>query len=149
MWGICNFHFQQRNCANMHCKSVAHMEGYVLLWLLVNKLVSNAHMWFNTLPNRATQEILLIECLTCLKLRLGWGKNKVLAQGFNTLLLWSYQIVLLLALSNLGFIFVYHKSSTLAFKSRFLLQNDSWICKWVLQNSQYIFLTQIWFGECN
>ena len=57
----------------------------------------------NTLPNRATQETLLIGCLTCLKLRLGWGINKVLAQGLNTLSLWSYQIVLLFVPSNLGY----------------------------------------------
>ena len=83
----------------MLCASVAHLEGWVLLWL---KWLSNPHMWFNTLPNRATQETLLFECLTCLKLWLGWGKNKVLAQGLKTLSLWSYQIVFLFAPSNLG-----------------------------------------------
>ena len=38
---------------------------------MINKWLSNAHMLFTTLPNRATQETLLIECLTCLKPRLG------------------------------------------------------------------------------
>ena len=31
VWGMCNFRFQQRNCANMLCASAAHMEGRVLL----------------------------------------------------------------------------------------------------------------------
>ena len=57
---------------------------------MINKWLSNAHMRFNTLPNRATQETLLIECLTCLRLRLGCGKNKVLAQGLNKLSLYGH-----------------------------------------------------------
>ena len=77
-------------------KEIAHMEGWVLLLLksCIASLICDS--------NRATQETLLIECQTCLKLRLGWGKNKVLAQGLNTLSICSYQIVLLFAPSNLG-----------------------------------------------
>ena len=44
-----------------------------------------------------------IKCLTCLKLRLGWGKYQILAQGLNKPSLLSYQIVLLFAPSNLGY----------------------------------------------
>ena len=84
---MCNFFFQQQKL-RQYALHIYYTHGRGIV-AMINKWNRNPHMWFNTLPNRATQETLLIECLTCLKLRLGWGKNKV-AQGLNTLSLWSY-----------------------------------------------------------
>ena len=64
------------------------------------KWLSNGHMRFNTLPKQAKSRNIVNKVLSKTKARV--GKNKVLAQGLNTLSLWSYQIVLLFAPSNLG-----------------------------------------------
>ena len=92
--GCITFAFNKETAHLLHMRRVSVA--------MINKRLSNAHMRFNNLWNRTSQETLLIKCLTCLKLRLGWGKNKVLSQGLNTLSLWSYQIVLLFSPSNLG-----------------------------------------------
>ena len=58
-----NFHFEQRNGADMHCASVAQCTLGRVSVAMINKWLSNTHVIQYPSKNRAYQETLLIERL--------------------------------------------------------------------------------------